>query len=172
MKTLLRRYLVLLTLAFWMGGFTFYTGIVIRIGGQVLGGERDVGFITQQVTNWLNWIGVLALVILAWSTWLERRGTPRLLLVFSWVSLLATQLNLFRVHSVLDQLLDIDTHKIHGPMATFFHWHRIYLIIATAQWLAALAYLWIALVLWRQTDRQAAQINSPAPQSNATTLQR
>ena len=50
-----------------MGGFTFYGGVLISTANQVLGSERDVGFVTQQVTNWLNFIGVLALIILGIS---------------------------------------------------------------------------------------------------------
>ena len=170
MKTLLRRYLVLLTLAFWMGGFTFYTGVVIRVGNQVMGGERDVGFITQQVTNLLNWIGVLSLVILAWNAWLERRGIPRLMLGLSWLAMAATQAGLFLNHAELDRMLDTDTHKIHNPLATFFNWHRLYMTVATAQWLAALGYLWFVIVLWRQADRQSAQASPPSPRENVVTL--
>lgn len=154
MTTLLRRYLVLLTLAFWMGGFTFYGGVVISTANQVLGSERDVGFVTQQVTNWLNLIGILALIILGISAWFERRGIPRILMFLCWLALLVTQGGLFYVHTALDSRLETATHKIHGAMNIFFNWHRLYMATATAQWCAALAYLWLAVVLWRQADRQ------------------
>lgn len=150
MTTLLRRYLVLLTLAFWMGGFTFYTGVVIGIANQVLGSERDVGFVTQQVTNWLNLIGVLATVILGFSAWFERRGFSRVLMLLSWLAMVALQGGLFFVHAQLDHRLEVATHKIHGPLNVFFNWHRLYMVVATAQWLAALSYLWLAVVLWRE----------------------
>ena len=77
---MIRRYAVLLIFAVWMGGFTFYTLIVIPTGGKVLGSERDVGFITQQVTNWLNWIGLLALLVLGWNARAEGRGVARFFL--------------------------------------------------------------------------------------------
>src|SRR5215469_3439353 len=106
---MLRRFAVLLMFALWMGGFTFYTLIVIPTGGKVLdGGERDVGFITQQVTIWLNWIGVAALPV-------------------------------------------------------FFDWHRRYMAVASLQWLAALGYMWMTLLIWRATDKQNSQCPVSAP---------
>ena len=157
MKTLIHRYLVLLTLAFWMGGFTFYTGVVIHIGNHVMGGERDIGFITQAVTIWLNRIGVLSLIILGASALVQQRGMLRILLWLSWLGMAATQIGLFLIHSVLDGMLETSTHKIHGHMDVFFNWHRLYMAVATAQWCAALVYLWLIMVLWRQSDRIAAK---------------
>ncbi|HZV37045.1 MAG TPA: hypothetical protein VFB72_20885 [Verrucomicrobiae bacterium] len=153
MMTLARRYAVLLTIAFWMGGFTFYTGVVIPTGNQVMGGERDVGFITQQVTNWLNAIGVIALIILGLNAWFQRPGFPRLLMLLSWLAMIVLQGGLFYVHSVLDAKLDTSTHRISGPMHIFFNWHRLYMLLASAQWGFALIYLWLAVVVWKQTDQ-------------------
>ena len=153
---MIRRYAVLLTFALWMGGFTFYTLIVIPTGGKVLGSERDVGFITQQVTNWLNWIGLLALLILGWNARAEGRGAAKLFLALAWLAMALTQAGLFALHRVIDTLLDTATHKIHGPLDHFFVWHRSYMAMASMQWLAALIYLWLALLIWRETDRQRA----------------
>ena len=157
---MIRRYIVLLMFALWMGGFTFYTLIVIPTGGKVLGGERDVGFITQQVTNWLNWLGILALLVLAWNALAEGRGIARMLLAFSWLAMAVMQAGLFLIHPVLDHMLDTATHKIHNPMVTFFNWHRFYMIVASAQWLAALIYLWLALIIWRETDKTPSLPNA------------
>jgi hypothetical protein len=156
-KTLLHRYIVLLTLAFWMGGFTFYTGVVIHVGNHVMGGERDIGFITQAVTIWLNRIGVMALVILAASAWTQQRGTARTLLWLSWLGMAATQTGLYLIHPVLDAMLDTSTHKIHGRMDVFFNWHRLYMTVATAQWGFALIYLWLEIMVWRKTDEKVVQ---------------
>jgi hypothetical protein len=52
-----RRYCYILLMAAWMGGFTFYALIVIPTAERVLDSMRDTGFITQQVTRWLNLIG-------------------------------------------------------------------------------------------------------------------
>src|SRR2546421_12981299 len=62
-----RRFLVIVALGFWLGGFTFYAGVVIHTGHRVVGGMRETGFLTQQVTGWLNVSGVAALAILLWN---------------------------------------------------------------------------------------------------------
>ena len=52
---LLRRLLLLWSLMFWLGGFTFYASIVVPIGTRVLGNSsRRQGFITREVTRQLN----------------------------------------------------------------------------------------------------------------------
>jgi hypothetical protein len=150
---MIRRYTVLLIFALWMGGFTFYTLIVIPTGGKVLGSERDVGFITQQVTNWLNWIGILALLVLGWNARAEGRSLPKFSLALVWLVMALTQAGLFLIHRAIDGLLDISDHKIHGPLDHFFNWHRAYMAVASVQWLAALFYLWLALGIWRESDR-------------------
>jgi hypothetical protein len=74
-----RRYCYILLLGAWMGGFTFYALIVIPTAQRVLDSERDTGFITRQVTNWLNLIGAGVLLILVWllaAGW--RKLPPRL----------------------------------------------------------------------------------------------
>ena len=52
--TILRRFLVLIALFFWQGGFTFYAAVVVPVGQQVLHSHLRQGFVTQQVTNYLN----------------------------------------------------------------------------------------------------------------------
>lgn len=152
---MIRRYIVLLAFALWLGGFTFYTLFVIPTGGKVLdGGERDVGFITQQVTNWLNWLGMPALLIFGWNVWVEEKGRGRFLLILCWLIMAVTLVALFLTHSVLDRMLDIKTHKIHGG-SIFFDWHRLYMAVASLQWLAGLIYVWLTLGIWRATDRQS-----------------
>src|SRR5437660_1623910 len=62
-----RRFLVLAALMFWQGGFTFYAGVVVPVGREVLGSDRDQGFITRQVTEYLNLAGGIAVAVLAWD---------------------------------------------------------------------------------------------------------
>src|SRR5689334_8725515 len=52
-----RRFIVISAIAFWLGGFTFYAGVAIPTGVEVLGTHKAVGFITQGVTRWLNVAG-------------------------------------------------------------------------------------------------------------------
>src|SRR5260370_16274673 len=75
MPTLVRRVLVLAALMFWQGGFTFYAAVVVPVGQDVLGSHLAQGFITRQVTNYLNLAGGLALGILGWES---KSPSPRL----------------------------------------------------------------------------------------------
>ncbi len=65
---LFQRFLILCLLAFWFGGLTFYAVLVIPTGAKVLGSHTEQGFVTQQVTNWLNLVGAMGTIILAWNT--------------------------------------------------------------------------------------------------------
>ena len=72
---LARRYLVLAALLFWQGGFTFYAVVVVPVGQEVLGSHKEQGFITREVTKYLNWAGAIALVPLAWDLAATRERT-------------------------------------------------------------------------------------------------
>jgi hypothetical protein len=45
-----RRFLFVAAVAFWLGGFMFYGGVVIDAGAKVLGSHRKQGFVTERVT--------------------------------------------------------------------------------------------------------------------------
>ena len=124
----LARYLATLSLAFWIGGLTLYALVVVPIGTKITGGTQQ-GFVTQQVTVWLNWIGVVSLVMLVpnlRARWM--RGT--------WGVLAVTLAALFALHQRLDALL------ASGETSHFYDWHRAYLIVTAVQWLAGVVHLW------------------------------
>ncbi len=134
-----RRFAAILLLALWWGGFTFYALVVVPTGHQVLRSKIRQGFITQQVTNKLNWLGVATLALLAWQIVAARRegqlsGSFRTGAI-SWGVLAVTLAVLFWLHPHLDLLLDplnrsvVDDDK-------FYSLHRWYLIVATVQWAA------------------------------------
>jgi uncharacterized membrane protein len=142
MQTALRQYLVILAIAMWLGGFTFYAVVVVPTGAEVLGGSDEQGFVTQVVTRHLNWIALVALVILLGNVIVER-GTA---LTATWLGMLLAQAALFWMHSVLDQRLDPQTHGI----ADDFHFlHEAYLWVSAVQWLLGLAHIWFVLAGWR-----------------------
>ena len=69
----LRRWLVVLSLMFWQGGFMFYGGVVVPVGSEVLGSDTDQGWITRKVTDYLNAAGAVALAV--WGV--GHPGRPR-----------------------------------------------------------------------------------------------
>src|SRR6059058_825237 len=76
---LLRRFLVIVALMFWQGGFLFYASVVVPVGTEVFGrhypaphgenvsAKRQQGRITRTVAFWINLSGAAALLPLAWD---------------------------------------------------------------------------------------------------------
>ena len=139
-----RRFLTFIVFGFWMGGFTFYALVVIPTAHGVLGGHREVGFITRQVTYWLNLSSLLALALLTWNFFVEQFRHPTLSWRLPGITLgimFTAQIALFAEHPILDRMLDGETQSIssHGQ---FYSWHRVYLLTAAVQWLAAILHAW------------------------------
>ena len=142
-----RRFLFITAVAFWLGGFTFYGSVVIPSGMKVLGGHVKQGFITQQVTGWLNISGAVALPILLWNTlaiWSTRGKWARWTLTATWIVMAMVQVELFLLHPALDRLLDPQAREV-LDYDRFDMLHRIYLVSSTAQWAAGLLHVWGAV---------------------------
>lgn len=144
----------------WMGGFTFYAEVVIPTATVVLGSERNVGFITQKVTGWINLIGLAAMAVFLWNMIAEWRVlTPprRWIIGAAFALMVLCSIGLFATHPLMDSHLDAAEHKIRD-YDHFVVLHNIYLTFATAQWIAALTYLWISMAAWRTADRAELSI--------------
>src|SRR5262245_57620805 len=102
MKRAIGLYLVVAAWAFWMGGFSFYFGVVVPTGGEVIGASEQ-GFVTQQVTHWLNLSSVAVLAILLGHA---MAAQSRFLLVTCGI-MVAFQVTLFVVHAQLDHMLNV-----------------------------------------------------------------
>jgi hypothetical protein len=158
MWTLLRRFLVVAALMFWLGGFTFYAAVVVPIGTAVLGTSRDQGFITRRVTVYLNLAGAVALVPLAGdvaagrdpSAW-RRRARWGI-----WLGMLLTLALLAWLHPRLDALLDAQGMEILDRRA-FRAGHRLYLWTHTVQWGLGVLYIVSTLAAWRKEDFAAVK---------------
>lgn len=138
-----RRVAAILLLALWWGGFTFYALVVVPTGHHVLRSKVRQGFITQEVTNKLNWLGAVTLALLLWQMLAARREgvSPRCFraTAWSWAVLAVTLAALFWLHPHLDALLDPVNRSVVDD-DKFYALHRWYLIVATGQWLAALVH--------------------------------
>jgi hypothetical protein len=142
------RFLTVVALAVWFGGFTFYSTAVIATSQKVLHSQLRAGLITQQVTNWLNLISLPTLAVCAWNWFVCRTDGRRFWVIalgLAVCGMVALQVALFPVHGMLDAR--IVGHEV-ADEGGFFRLHRIYLVLSTAQWCATLGYIWAALILW------------------------
>jgi len=167
MLNLLRRFSVIAALMFWQGGFTFYAAVVVPVGQENLGHEEQ-GFITREVTNYLNLAGAAALLLLAWDV-VETADESRWRLWcrwLSWAGLLGTLAALVWLHPHLDRLLDLEARQILNSEARrlFRPRHRMYLWLSTAQWICAVVYLVITLLAWKAQDCQRLK---PLPETES-----
>ncbi|HKI32584.1 MAG TPA: hypothetical protein VKA46_12005 [Gemmataceae bacterium] len=150
---LARRFLVLIALMFWQGGFTFYASVVVPTGQAVLESHLEQGYITRQVTSWLNLSGAVALVVLALDLVAAREaGWLRRLRWLLWLGMLGTLVALAWLHPHIDQYLNPQFHAVIDS-AAFHTGHRAYLWVSTVQWGCALVYAWLTLRAWREADR-------------------
>jgi hypothetical protein len=151
---ILRRFLSLCALLFWQGGFLFYGLVVVPIGLHVLSDQlHRQGRITESATAWLNWFGLLALMLLLWDVASSKdparwRRTGRSV---SWAVIFVALAALFGLHYWLDML---DRPQGTGPtdLATFQIAHDLYLGTSALQWLAGLIYLALTVSAWRAED--------------------
>jgi hypothetical protein len=145
---LVLRSLTLTAHAVWVGGFTFYSAVVLWAVHDAFG-SLDSGLITQRVTDWLNAIGVGTLALWWLVARLERRRTPwlarwgRLALLGSTTILLGF---LILDHRILDRRLE--AYGLSG----FYEFHRVYLIASTVQWALNLLLIPVSLMLWVGED--------------------
>ncbi|OYW22951.1 MAG: hypothetical protein B7Z55_04045, partial [Planctomycetales bacterium 12-60-4] len=95
------RFTSLLAFSLWWGGLTVYAGIVVPIGTELFGSTAQ-GFITQQVTHWLNLFAAIALVATARTVFVRQAWW----IVASWIALVIALLVLIAVHAKLDVLID------------------------------------------------------------------
>lgn len=160
-----RRYLVMLAVSLWLGGFTFYSVVVIHTAHRVLDSMLETGLITQRVSEWLNLIGVGALVILLWdvyAVWRQKWKWMRCVLASMWVVMTAMQVWLFLLHPVLDRQIDLETRRL-VDRTQFESAHTLYVTLSTVQWMAGLVYVFCALLAWRRVDTgEAVAVETPA----------
>jgi hypothetical protein len=157
---LVRRWLLLWALMFWQGGFTFYGGVVVPVGSAVLGSEREQGFITRSVTNYLNLAGAVALAVWAWDLAAMRgasHGGRRLLRWAIWAGLVLSLVVLVWLHPRLDELLVLEDSMV-LDQHRFRSLHERYLIVSTVQWAGCL--LLTALTIWAWQYEDVSPVSS------------
>jgi len=147
------RFFLLLVFALFWGGLTFYTGIAVRVAHRVLEDPMDGGLITQQVTRWLQWLGVATVVLMLLNAWDVRQRSTRFgnALAACTLALGIALAGLFHVHERLDATIDVRGHEIVDRDA-FTANHRRYNQLTTVEWLASVLYLGTTVAAWRRCD--------------------
>jgi hypothetical protein len=148
---LVARVVTVLTIAFWWGGLTFYGMVVVPIGGEVLGGETEQGFITQRVSNIINLAGVATLIVLQANmlpNWPARGRKLNIGLTTTWLLMAVCQAILFVIHPRLDAMLDAQNRSVTNP-AVFHPLHEFYLTIVGLQWTSAIVHIALLMAVWR-----------------------
>jgi hypothetical protein len=126
-----------LVLSIYMGGFTFYSVVVIPVLHDHLESSFETGLVTQRVTDVLNLLGVVTL-LLGWciygldARWGFRHHRPGRWQIWPLSISSACLLALLLLHRVMDRKLEA------GATIGFYPYHRAYLWTSTVQWFANL----------------------------------
>ena len=147
-------FLALSAWAFWIGGFSFYFGVVIRVGSDVVG-DSSQGFVTQGATGWLNVAAVIALVLIFASAWVARNW----LAIGAWCVMAICQAILFILHARLDASLDTPSQTI-IQRESFASLHESYEFTSAIQWLFAMIFIGLWLLHREQVRSNPAD---PSP---------
>ena len=126
--------LKIIALSIWWGAFTFYAGIVVSVGMRVLASHTEMGFITEQVTVYLNSFSLIIFLIFAYCLHNEEFTDNSLVEQITAISIIGFQLLLFLMHFYMTDLLDFEKHTIINQ-DNFYLLHRIYLIIEIVIWM-------------------------------------
>jgi hypothetical protein len=151
--TVAGRSLLLLSFSLFWGGLTSYTGFVVRISHDVLNDPMDGGMITQRVTEVLQMLGAITVVLMLWNAFMVSRSSKRFGAALATCALVVgcAIVGLEIAHGHLDAVINVDTAEITNR-EVFTISHRRYNQLTTIEWLASLAYLPITVAAWRQMD--------------------
>src|SRR4051812_46108608 len=108
LRSLVLRFLCWLSLAVWVGGFTFYSAVVIPALHDAMG-STETGFVTQRVTDAINATGAAALAIWWLAAGVERSaGSTRIRRARLMLLAASTGILVFLVilHLIMDRRLE------------------------------------------------------------------
>ena len=140
------QYVAVLTVALWIGGFTFHTSVTLRVGGGIIGGLEQ-GYVTQAALGRLHWFAVAMIVAAVIDALVNRKNSGKGLLIARSVGaalMSVCVMSLFSIHSEMSALLDPDA--LSKPQrAAFSPLHERYQTFATILWICAMVELGMML---------------------------
>jgi hypothetical protein len=145
-----RRFLVVVALMYWIGGFTFYAAVVVPVGTDVLGSAANQAAVTRQVAHTINLSGAVALCLFVWDIAATRR--VRVARWLAWAGMAACLVALMVLYPHLDRMFHGEDAYL-DSRAAFRPWHRAYLWTISVQWGFAVLFTLLTLVAWRADDR-------------------
>jgi hypothetical protein len=153
-----RRYAVIQSLLIWQGGFLFYAAIVVPAGTEVLGSAVAQGAITARVTDTMNALGAIALIVLALDLRLtaDQNSQRTAIRWWCWSIAFLCQGLLFYFHLLLDAFMDPTRSRVViGP--PFRPVHRMYLWTISLQWFVCLFLVWFNIQAWGAEERTTSK---------------
>ncbi len=157
MRLMFLRFVCFVMLSIWVGGFTFYSAVVIPILHESLG-SVETGYVTRRVTDDINAVGFITAASWWLLVWVERKQSDQqriplrarrirlgLLLMTS-----AILLFLVGLHQIMDARLDS------GDLREFYPLHRVYLIASTIQWFSNLGLMSVLITMGHDLLRRRA----------------
>ena len=140
------QYVAVLTVALWIGGFTFHTSVTLRVGGGIIGGLEQ-GYVTQAALGKLHWFAVAMIVAAAVDALICRKSSSRGILIARVVGVIVMGgclIVLFRIHADMSAMMDPDA-MTQPDKAAFAPLHERYQTFATILWLCAMVELGMML---------------------------
>ena len=147
--TLALRWLALVALAVWFGGFTFYSAVVVPVLTDVMGKVEAGSMVTREVTVTLNRIGAAAMAVWWALAFVERKRGGRWPRRARYGCLAVNSVLLawlFALHRTLSGQLES------AEMGGFYARHEFYLILSSIQWAASLVLVAASLAVWRADE--------------------
>ncbi len=145
------QYLAVLTVALWIGGFTFHTSVTLRVGGGIIGGLEQ-GYVTQAALGKLHWFALAMILAAAIDALIHRKSSSRGFLIARIAGVIVMGgclIALFQIHSDMSAMLDPDAMS-QPDKAAFSPLHGRYQTFATILWICAMAELGMMLKAQRK----------------------
>lgn len=137
----IQRMFTLVAMALWFGGFTIYTGVVVRIAGPMVG-HLQQGYVTQRVMLKLHLFAEIMLGLILIDIivgWMAAGKWFRILQCLTFLVMLISLLTVVITYQQLSLQLDA-TELLQPVYREFKPLHQRYQLFSTFLWVATIVY--------------------------------